>query len=448
MAGNVQADTSGNILVEFDYDSIIVVDPNKTIDDFGNIKDRLVDHENLVMYANLEADVLPRTKLAVGISPQDSGLETISVAKINFLKPTKNSYLGTGYYDELTGQNTTQAKGINQPLELTEGGNNGENPYTRTSVVDEKNIIDTGLLGITSINIRTNTSFVPTVEILLEDVQGRGLFQLGDNSPYSAFFQLPYPQFYLTLKGYYGQAVRYQLNLTKFHASFNGFTGNYTVRLQFVGYKFNILNEISMGHLLAAPHMYSQRFDISQTVEGPQQPNKSTESQASTQAEKGANNLGTNQAVVTQIVAEKGYQKIVEVYSEYKAKGLIEPNFPELTLVQLMTKLENFENNITSSFDKVDVAPLTNVRNYKGDLTKYFSAVRGSNTSWFITYLSPKPFVLKSGQKLYVFKQLSRQQKNDAIEELKKIITESNNALAENATLGVKGLTPIPNPIK
>jgi len=448
MAGNVQADASGNILVEFDYDSIIVVDPNKTIDDFGNIKERLVDHENLVMYANLEADVLPRTKLAVGISPQNSGFETISVAKINFLKPTKNSYLGTGYYDELTGQNTTQAKGINQPLELTEGGNNGENPYTRTSVVDEKNIIDTGLLGITSINIRTNTSFVPTIEILLEDVQGRGLFQLGDNSPYSAFFQLPYPQFYLTLKGYYGQAVRYQLNLTKFHASFNGISGNYTVRLQFVGYKFNILNEISMGHLLAAPHMYSQRFDISQTVEGPQQPNKSTESQASTQAEKGANNLGTNQAVVTQIVAEKGYQKIVEVYSEYKAKGLIEPNFPELTLVQLMTKLENFENNITSSFDKVDVAPLTNVTNYKGDLTKYFSAVRGSNTSWFITYLSPKPFVLKSGQKQYVFKQLSRQQKNDAIEELKKIITESNNALAENATLGVKGLTPIPNSIK
>jgi hypothetical protein len=147
MAGNVQADASGNILVEFDYDSIIVVDPNKTIDDFGNIKERLVDHENLVMYANLEADVLPRTKLAVGISPQNSGFETISVAKINFLKPTKNSYLGTGYYDELTGKNTTQAKGINQPLELTEGGNNGENPYTRTSVVDEKNIIDTGLLG-------------------------------------------------------------------------------------------------------------------------------------------------------------------------------------------------------------------------------------------------------------------------------------------------------------
>jgi hypothetical protein len=447
MAGNIQADTSGNILVEFDYDSIIVVDPNKTIDDFGNIKDRLVDHENLVMYANLEADVLPRTKLAVGISPQDSGFQTISVAKINFLKPTKDSYLGTGYYDQLTGENTTQFKGQNQMLEKGVDAN-GENPYVVNTVANQKDIIDTGLLGITSINIRTNSSFVPQVDILLEDVQGKGLFELGDNSPYSAFFNLPYPQFYLTLKGYYGQAVRYQLNLEKFHASFNGFSGNYIVRLTFKGYKFNILNEISMGHLLAAPHMYSQRFDISQTVAGPQQSNNAAESQASTEAQRGANNLGSNQAVVTQIVAEKGYQKIVEVYSEYKAKGLIDPNFPELTLVQLMTKLDNFENNIMQSFDKVDVASLTNVRNYKSNLTKYFSAVRGSNTSWFITNLDPKPFVLKSGQKLYVFKKISREQKNVAIEQLKKIIIDSNDALAENATLGVRGLTPIPNPIK
>ena len=31
MAGNLQADNSGNILVDFDYNNIIVVDPNKTI---------------------------------------------------------------------------------------------------------------------------------------------------------------------------------------------------------------------------------------------------------------------------------------------------------------------------------------------------------------------------------------------------------------------------------
>jgi hypothetical protein len=53
MAGNLQGDKSGNILVEFDYQNIVIVDPNKTIDTFGNIKERLVDHESLVMYANL-----------------------------------------------------------------------------------------------------------------------------------------------------------------------------------------------------------------------------------------------------------------------------------------------------------------------------------------------------------------------------------------------------------
>ncbi len=444
MAGNIQADNSGNILVEFDYNNIIVVDPNKTIDNFGNIKDRLVDHENLVMYANLECDVLPRTKLAVG-----APVGNISVAKMNFLKPTKNSFLGSGYYDELTGENSTKNNAQNQPSEIGQIPRNGDKPYLINSVVDETNVLDNGLLGITSINIKTNTSFIPTVEMLLEDVQGKALFQLGNNSPYGAFFNMPYPQFYLTLKGYYGQAIRYQLNLKTFNASFNGFSGNYQIRLVFIGYKFNILNEISMGHLLAAPHMYSQRFDITQTPEGPQQPNKSTESQASTQAERGANNLESNQAVVTQIVAERGYQKIVEVYSEYKTKGLIPADFPELTLVQLMNKLQQFENTITQSFPKAEVEPLTNIRNYKQSLVQYFSAVRGAANSWFNRFLDPKPIILLDNQqKLYVFKELSREIKDTAITELQKIITESNDGLANNPTLGTNGPTPIPNPVK
>jgi hypothetical protein len=37
MAGNILPDNSGNILVEFDYDNIIVVDPNRTIDGDGNV---------------------------------------------------------------------------------------------------------------------------------------------------------------------------------------------------------------------------------------------------------------------------------------------------------------------------------------------------------------------------------------------------------------------------
>ena len=82
MAGNFQADLSGDILVEFDYNNIVLVDPNKTIDSRGVIKERLVDHENLVMFANLEAEVLPRTKLALGIQPGQNVGTSMTIAKI------------------------------------------------------------------------------------------------------------------------------------------------------------------------------------------------------------------------------------------------------------------------------------------------------------------------------------------------------------------------------
>jgi hypothetical protein len=427
MAGNIQADNNGDILVEFDYNNIIVVDPNKTIDSFGKINERLVDHENFVMYANLEAELLPRTKLAVGGAPNDR-VKIISVAKINFLKPTKETYLGTGYYDEITGENTTEKKGEGQLLQKTVLPTDGSKAYITQQPVNLNDIYDNGLLGITQITVKTDSSFVPSVEIRLEDIQGRALFQLGDNSPYSAFFNLPYPQFYLTLKGYYGQAIRYQLNLEKFYAEFNTFSGNYQITLEFRGYKFNILNEIAMGHLLALPHMYATRFDVTTT---PVQPNSNSEG-------------------VSQIVAKKGYQKIVEVYSEYKTKGLIPLEFPELTLVQLMNKLENFEQNIVRSFPKVEVEPLTNIRTYKEYLKQYFDQLRGSNNSWFDQFLDPRPIILKDGQtKVYTFKSnLDLKTKQDvAINNLKKIVGEYTKRLAENKTLGVKGQSPITNPI-
>ena len=449
MAGNLSPDKSGNIYTEFDYNNLILVDPNKIIDDNDNVSERLVDHENLVMYANLEADVLPRTKLAVGISPEDSGIRTISVAKLNFLKPSKNNYLGTGYYDELTGQNTTKFDGTNQPAQIGQQPSGGAKPFFTNTVANETNVIDNGLLGITSINITTNTSFIPSVTILLEDIQGRSLFQLGNNSPYSAFFNLPYPPFYLTLKGFYGQAVRYQLNLEKFHAAFNSLSGNYQITLTFKGYKFNILNEIAMGHLLATPHMYPQRFNFSQTPVTPQTSNKANESQSKVQAAIGANNSNSSDAVVTELVTEIGYQKIVEVYSEYKAKGLIPKDLPELTLIQLMTKLDTFEQNITNSFPKADVESLTNIRNYKGILTQYFSSIRSSNSSWFNTYLNPNPiYLINNKEKVYVFNTTNETTKTEALSKLDSNIKTFNEALAGNTTLGVKGISPIPNPIK
>jgi hypothetical protein len=251
------------------------------------------------------------------------------------------------------------------------------------------------------------------------------------------------------LKGYYGQAIRYQLNLEKFNARFNSFSGNYQVSLEFKGYKFNVLNEISMGHLMAVPHMYGQTFNVSTTLGGTQESNKGAESQSKVQGGISKNNSQSDNSVVTQIVSEKGYQKIAEVYSEYKAKGLIPADLPELTLFQLMTKLSTFENNIMNSFPKAKVMPLTNIRNYKEVLKQYFSAVRGANVSWFNTYLDPKPIVLNNtNEKVYVYKKLSQSDKDTASKLLESYIDKFNKALSENATLGKNGVAPIPNPIK
>jgi hypothetical protein len=243
--------------------------------------------------------------------------------------------------------------------------------------------------------------------MVLEDIQGRALFQLGENSPYNAFFTLPYPPFYLTLKGYYGQAIRYQLNLKTFSASFNSYSGNYTVKLEFVGFKFNILNEISVGSLLAAPHMYSNRFNISKSPTSPEPADKNTRATASQTGAISRESTISSDNIVTELITEKGYQKIVEVYSEYKAKGLLPPNFPEITLAQLINKLEMFEQNILASYNKVNVESLTNIRTYKDVLDAYFAKVRGDETSWFNKYLNPKPLITTKGENVFTFKENS-----------------------------------------
>ena len=237
MVGNSLADNSGNIYVETAYNNIILVDPNKTTRIGSNgrqfVEERLVDHENLVMYANLEAEVLPRTKLAIGGNPQDN-IRTISLAKINFLKPNNDEFLNVGFYDDLTGLGATSKNARLQKFETIVDTTDGKQFYKQSVVSDERGrTVDPGLLGMTSIEMKTNMSFVPEVVIRLEDVQGKSLFEQGDQSPYAAFFNLPYPVFYLTLKGYYGQAIRYQLNLHKFTADFNSFSGNYQITCQF-----------------------------------------------------------------------------------------------------------------------------------------------------------------------------------------------------------------------
>ena len=55
---------SEDILVEFNENNILLCDPNKVVKD-GKPEARLAKHENLIIYANLKAKIVPRSKIIV-----------------------------------------------------------------------------------------------------------------------------------------------------------------------------------------------------------------------------------------------------------------------------------------------------------------------------------------------------------------------------------------------
>ena len=428
-----------NILVEFDYNNITIIDPNKVIDDNNNVSERYVSQENLVMYANLECTVLPRTKLAVGVS-NDSAIKTISIAKINFLKPGDKQYLDNSYTDDITGKNSIKSEIVNLPNQSSPSKPNvSDDFYIKHSPNsgNQTGSVDTGLLGITSIQIRQGLDFMPTVDVKLTDVKGRALFEGGNNSPYAAFFNLPYPLFHLTIKGYYGKAVRLALMLQNFHTTYNADTGNFTVDLKFYTYKYTVLSEITMAALMATPHMYQSRFTISATNGGPSKTTKTND-----------------------IVVERGYQKIVEMYSVYKSKGLIPDDFPEITIMQMKDRIENFITNVLESFTKQNLDPLTDLDTYNNNLKDYQKDVFYTlQTSWFNKYMDVVDYyILNTGQKAYTFKKgTTLEVKSNAVSDLKGILDKYNTLLNGNKTCGENGSyeingkkteCKIPNPVK
>ena len=416
------ADNSENILVEFDYNNITIIDPNKVIDENGNAKERYVKQEDLVMYVNMECKPIPRTKLAVG-SNNDDIIRNTSIASINFMKPGGKSIMENDYTDELTGKDTLKDFTDNQisPDKIKSGNKDDEYYAKQTDLSGGKSgTVDSGLLGITSISIKQNTSFTPVITIELEDVKGRALFESGNNSPYAAFFNMPYPVFYLTVKGYYGKAIRLPLMLKSFNSRYNTNSGNFHITLSMVTYKYNVLNEVTMAAAIATPQMYQKNIDIKGVEGGPSQ-----------------------FANLSSLSVSLGKQKMHEMYSEYKTKGLIPDDFPEITILQMYYRLENFIKNTLESYIQQNLDPLNNVQEYEKKLREYQGNIATYQKSWKDKYMDNENFYVSnlSGEKLYSFKkEFDEQSKREvALAELKKYITEYNEILNKNETVGTNG---------
>jgi hypothetical protein len=434
-----------NIFVDFDYQNVFLVDPNKTVDLNGVARERQIHHENLVMYANLEAtNVFPRTKLAVG-APLTDAIQNVPIAAMNFLRPGGKTLLTNAYLDEITGLNTSTGKGTNQPnITNVSQQNKTDEFYLKQNTINSQ---DTGLLGIESIRVKNNRSATPSVEMTLIDTQGRALFEKGENSEYAAFFNLPYPTFYLTLKGYYGKAIRYQLILTKFSAAFDGNTGNYRINLNFYSYKYTVLAETQVGALFAVPFMYTSDFKINATA-----PQTGALNAAQNSVVIGNSGGQQNATTVTSNVrTTRGYQKIKEVYARYKADQLISPTLPELSFPELRARLEGLEKFLIQSFGQADFTPLSDVDTYFKLVTKFSDDVSSPvEDSWFRKYVDVNlPFILKpktannqTGVKTWIYNTATRdnpQKRIDAYNELRQLVTEYETQLLKNKTLGENG---------
>jgi hypothetical protein len=379
------------------FDNVFVVDPNKVVNGDGFAEDRNVAQEKLIMYANLECNVQARSRLLTG--EDRNSLENISIGSVNFLRPGNQDYLTTNW---------------------TELQSNNDK------------VLNSELLGIKSISYKCGAGFTPTVNITLEDVKGRALFESGNDSIYSVFLNLPYPTFYLTLKGYYGKALRYTLMLQKFNASFEAQSGNFVVTLNFVGFKYNVLSDLQQSFLLGLPNMYSR------------QTNQNIQTEPVAQDQASVTQINGDNTTTNSIIEKKGYSKIKSVYDLYKRKKIVAQDFPTLTVDQLVSKLQNFEKNLLENAGQMSVEELTNAELFDGNLNEYYKQVYSaiSPPSWKTQYLDDKNFFIKMEKgkpiKLYTYqkKYLDTFDFDTPINKLNGILTENNNQLAITPTFG------------
>ena len=119
-------------------------------------------------------------------------------------------------------------------------------------------------LGVKSITIDYTSWQCPQATIVFTDVRGTSL--MGKNEGYvngtatkpsffNDLFMMPYPLFRLTVKGFYGNAVSYNLSLKDTAITLDSSTGNFDVTASFVGYMYGPMADVPMTLLVVAPYV-------------------------------------------------------------------------------------------------------------------------------------------------------------------------------------------------
>jgi len=129
--------------------------------------------------------------------------------------------------------------------------------------------------GISSIKIVINSSFVPQVNIQFIDVRGLAFFNQTD-SPYRVLFNFPPSLFTLTIKGYYGMPLEYELHLVKYTSEFKAENGNFIIDAQFIARTFAPLTDVLFRYVVNFPLIPNQNNEPVSLSPAPDRPPKST----------------------------------------------------------------------------------------------------------------------------------------------------------------------------
>jgi len=329
-----------DIYVKVDQNNLIYIDPNSTINKDGEILPRSLEQEKLVMYVNLEADIVSRSILS-----SDNDVNTVtSIASgtINFLKNQNGGDYDTSWTESYT--------------------NSGKDVFN-SDTSDQSFGIDTINIEVKGVNV------VPKVDITFIDVRGKTLFESPEDSPYKAFFHIPWPIFYLTVKGFYGKAIKYRLHLVKFTSRFNEGNGNFEVSTTFVGATYAYLSDIPLQGILNAPYMFP--------VE-------------SVQVEK--TDTKNNKILQTVVKSTRGYSLLKSIYQEYKLKGLIKEDFPVKTLREVLTISESLDNILEKEiFDQVvDMRIFAGLKEFEETIVDFEKAIKSWKNKFLENVLSPQ----------------------------------------------------------
>jgi hypothetical protein len=330
--------------------NVLLIDPN-LVNTNINMINSIPQYQDMYISAELTAERKGRTVIEIKgntVGLAQTGLEnTVTVNFIGNNQDSSNSnpnYLNftTNWYDGSTG-NGIEYEGF----------------------------------GISSIKVIVNSSFVPQINIQFIDLRGLAFFNQ-ENSPYRILFDFPPPIFTLTIKGYYGMPLKYQLHLVKYTSEFKAENGNFIIDAQFIAMTFAPLTDVLFRYVVNFP-LIDEGINANPNPTSP--PNNTNELIlkiknliTATNSDKSSSN--TTQKYDSLLNQINNNTSMIEVINSFAENEILKPFNPIL----LIKDTEITESNV-------------NELNIINNTLSYDSYIKGISTTGIPTVLSKRLFI-------------------------------------------------------